>query len=114
MRFTLLPLPPLISRLKTHQRLTFWFLPYLYFILFTPLPDQGLDFAVTPMYGKQAKVQNEILIVISWCDLWLLRAFKVSVSATNASVQQHSGQHLRNFIVSTVLLIIQINCCKYK
>lgn len=72
-----------------------------------PLPGQELDFALlkqqTQIYGKWAKVQNEILIVIICCDLWLLRAFKVSVSTTSASVQQRSGQQrLCKFVVSVV------------
>lgn len=85
----------------------FLILPYLNFILLSLLPGQELDFAPvkqqTQIYGKQVKVQNETLIGISWCDLWLLRAFKVSVSTTSAPVQQRSGQRcLRNFTVSII------------
>lgn len=98
-----LPLPPplLISRL---EKCICGSPPV--FALFI-LPGRELDFALTKpqtwIYGKRAKVQNEISIVISWCDLRPLRAFKVGGSTTSASVQQPTGQQrLCHFIVSVV------------
>lgn len=111
--FTLPPPPLLIAGLWCISLPHFLSLPYLCAILSKPLPGQWFYLDLTPIYGKQAKVQNDILIVINWCELWLLRAFKVSVSAaTSASFQRHSGHNICDFRVSDALLTMQANCSK--
>lgn len=92
----------------------FLILPYLYFSLLTPLPGQGLDFALTQTWGKRAEVRNKILIVICWCDLWLLELSR-SVCLPQVHLSNNTGQQrVCNFMVSDALLIVQVHCWKSK